>query len=116
MANLIGLVLFAYGGWLLYSGLQHRKRFLAAPPAAEDDDNRLAILAEVMPPLIMLALGIAALEVVLAYVMIGANPYFSLFDLLGVLFAIGSYGVWIRLRTRYRSGAQPTAGGDGQRE
>jgi len=103
MPNVIGVVLFAYGGWLLFAGQQHRRRSLDAPSDATEE-NRLAVLGDVMPPLILLALGIAALEIVLAYVMIGSNPYFSLFDLFGVLFAIVSYGIWMRIRTRYRSG------------
>ena len=107
MPHVIGVVLFIYGGWLLYTGHRHRRQSLDAPSDATEE-NRLAVLGDVMPPLIMLALGIAALEIVLAYVVIGDNPYFSLFDLCGVLFAIASYGVWMRIRTRYRSGRHVT--------
>lgn len=110
MANLIGLVLVAYGSWLLWNAYSHRRACLAEP-AGEQEEGPLTILGEVMPPLVMLGLGIAALEVILAYVMIGDNPHFSLFDLLGVLYAIVAYGVWLHVKTRFRPRRHADAGG-----
>ena len=101
MANIVGSIMFCYGAWLLYAGFRHRNKCLSFP-AGEDEESPLAALGEIMPPMILLGLGIAALEVTLAYVMIAPNALFSLFDLIGVLFALGAYGTWIILKTRFR--------------
>ncbi len=97
MRHLIGLVLCCYGLWLLYSALRHRRTHALAPAS-----GHLAILADIMPPLIIMGIGIAALEVVLAYAVVGQSHLFSLFDLIGVLFVLASYGAWILVKTRYR--------------
>ncbi|MEQ8233061.1 MAG: hypothetical protein RLW61_00395 [Gammaproteobacteria bacterium] len=109
MANLIGTVLVVYGSWLLWSAWRHRRDCLAAP-ATETEEGPLTILGEVMPPLVMIGLGIAALEVILAYAMIGDSPHFSLFDLLGVLYAIVAYGLWLNVKTRFRPRREGEAG------
>jgi len=111
MANVIGIVLIAYGSWLLFGAFAHRRRCMLAP-AREGDEGSLAILGEVMPPLVMLGLGIGALEVILAYVMVGDSEHFSLLDLVGVLYAIGAYGLWLNFKTRYRQRPAGTGGDD----
>ncbi len=105
MPHLIGLVLFVYGSGLLYYGLRHRRRYLAAPPDPSAPEGSLAILGDIMPPLIIIGLGLAGLEVILAYVMIDPSRWFSLFDLFGVLYLLLTYGIWMTLKTRYRGGA-----------
>lgn len=97
MRNIIGLVLLCYGSYLLLSALRHRRSHSLAPASGS-----LAILADIMPPLVIMAIGVAALEVVLAYAMVGSSTLFSLFDLLGTLYALASYGVWITIKARYR--------------
>lgn len=97
MHNLIGLVLMAYGSWLLVSAQRHRRLHSLAPA-----DGNLAILADIMPPLVIIGIGVAALEVVLAYAMVGSTPMFSLFDLIGTLFVLVCYGRWITVKARYR--------------
>lgn len=102
MRHLIGLTLIIYGSWLLYTGLRHRRRYLAAPPDPAAPPGSLDVLGDIMPPLIIMGLGLAALEVVLAYVMVDASRVFSLFDLVGVLYLLCAYGTWMTLKTRYR--------------
>lgn len=97
MRHLIGLVLCSYGLWLLYSALRHRRTHVLAPGTGP-----LVILGDIVPPLVIMGIGIAALEVVLAYAMVGESRLFSLFDLAGVLFVLASYGAWILIKTRYR--------------
>ena len=97
MSNLIGLLLFIYGSYLLHSALRHRRSHTLAPASGS-----LAILADIMPPLVIMGIGVAALEVVVAYAMVGSSPWFSLFDLFGVLYGLVSYGVWISIKARYR--------------
>ncbi len=111
MANVIGIVLIAYGSWLLSGAFAHRRRCLLAP-AREGEESSLAILGEVMPPLVMLGLGIGALEVILAYVVVGDSEHFSLLDLIGVLYAIGAYGLWLNFKTRYRQRPDGASAGD----
>lgn len=102
MRHLIGLILFIYGSWLLFNALRHRKRYLATPPSPEAAEGQLAILGDIMPPLIIMGLGLAAIEIILAYVMVEASRMFSLFDLFGVLYMLVAYGTWMTLKTRYR--------------
>lgn len=105
MRNLIGLALLIYGSYLLVSAFRHRRSHRLAPASGP-----LAILADVMPPLVIMGIGVAALEVVLAYAMVGSSPWFSLFDLVGVLYGLATYGVWISIKARYRGAAPATDG------
>lgn len=104
MPNVIGLVAVCYGLWLLRAGFAHRRACRAAPASPPDEDRPLFIIGEVAPPLIFLGLGIAALEILLAYAMIGPSALFSVVDLVGTLFALFAYGTFIHLKTRYRLG------------
>lgn len=97
MNNLIGLALVIYGSWLLFSAVRHRRSHTLAPASGS-----LAILADIMPPLVIMGIGVAALEVVLAYAMVGSSVWFSLFDLLGVLYGLLAYGFWVTIKARYR--------------
>ena len=101
MRNMIGLVLLVYGSWLLMNAFRHRRSHSLAPASGS-----LAILADIMPPLVIMGIGVAALEVVLAYAMVGSSPLFSLFDLIGVLYGLLAYGVWITIKSRYRGAGQ----------
>jgi uncharacterized membrane protein YqjE len=65
------------------------------------------VLGDVVPPLMIGALAIMALKLVLAYVLTGADRWFSLVDLAGFLFLIGAWSTWLVLKTRYRSFPSP---------
>lgn len=105
MQNLIGLALLVYGSYLLHAALKHRRSHTLAPASGS-----LAILADIMPPLVIMGIGVAALEVVLAYAMVGSSRWFSLFDLFGVLYGLAAYGLWISIKARYRGEAPVTNG------
>lgn len=83
MHNWIGAATAALGGWLIYSGLAHRRRVLAArraaaifgkPDAAPPHHQSLAIFGDIMRPIIICALGYFALKVGLAYALLGGQP------------------------------------------
>lgn len=112
MRHLIGLVLFAAGIALIWAAVTRRNVIIAETrrlEAAGLPDPRaalhssLAVLGDVVPPLMIGALAIMALKLVLAYVMTGADRWFSLVDLAGFLFLIGAWSTWLVLKTRYRS-------------
>jgi hypothetical protein len=109
MAYWTGLVLFAAGAWLLRSALARRARVRAAlargDTTAPPLHPSLALMGDIMPPVISFGLVVAGAQVVLAYVMTGGGG-FALPDLAGFLFLLLAYDVWVRTRTRYRP---PTA-------
>lgn len=116
MRHLTGLVLIAAGIALIRAALTRRNAIIAEArrlEAAGLPDPRatlhssLAVLGDVVPPLMIGALAIMALKLVLAYVMTGADRWFSLVDLAGFLFLIGAWSTWLMLKTRYRSFPPP---------
>jgi hypothetical protein len=116
MRHLIGLALFAAGIALLWVGVARRNAIIAElrrleaaglPDPRAALHSSLAVLGDVAPPLMIGALVIMALKVVLAYVMTGADRWFSLLDLAGFLFLIGAWSTWLVLKTRYRSFPPP---------
>ncbi|WP_291297245.1 hypothetical protein [Elioraea sp.] len=103
MRNIIGLVFIAAGAWMLFSALARRRRVIAAgPDAAPPLNPSLQAMADAMPPIILLVLGIVGAKVALAMVMTEAGQYFSLLDLAGFLFLLAGYGTSVVIRTRYR--------------
>lgn len=118
MRHLIGLLLIAAGIALIWAAVTRRNAIIAEArrlEAAGLPDPRatlhssLAMLGDVVPPLMIGALAIMALKLVLAYVMTGADRWFSLVDLAGFLFLIGAWSTWLVLKTRYRSFPPPLA-------
>lgn len=116
MRHLIGFALFAAGGVLIWTALARRNGIIAEQrrrEAAGEPDPRatlhasLAVLGDVVPPLMIGALVIMSLKLVLAYAMTGADRWFSPLDLAGLLFLIGAWCTWLVLRTRYRSYPPP---------
>lgn len=112
MRNIIGPILFAAGALLIWTALARRNLILAEErrrKAAGLPDPRaalhpsLAIIGEVVPPLMIGALVVMSLKLVLAYAMTGAERWLSLFDLAGFLFLIAGWCTWLVLRTRYRA-------------
>ena len=104
MANWIGIVLFAYGGWFLYRAYQHRQMVLATPVDAERKAGKLTTMVAVMPSIINFGLIIGAAQVVIGYMIVGPSAMFGPVDLAGILFLLASYGAWINIKCRYRPG------------
>lgn len=109
MRYAIGGLLFAFGAWLLWSVHQRRRRVPArcAPtsaevPASASGHPSLAVLGEVMPPIIIGLLVYGGLKATLLFFAFGAGRWLSLFDLAGLLFLLASYGIWLVIMTRHR--------------
>jgi hypothetical protein len=119
MRNWTGAALLSFAAWLLYSGLAHHKRILAArrdavlasdPGQATTGNGSLARFGGILRPLIIIGLGYLALKVTLAYVLLDAGRVLSLFDLAGFLLLLTAYGIWLILNTTYREATVPIAG------
>lgn len=100
-----GLLLFAGAAWLLRSALARRARVRAAagegrvaPPASAS----LAMMGDVLPPMIILALGFVGVKMTFAYFAFGGSRVLSLFDLAGLLALLAAYGTSVVFATRYR--------------
>lgn len=112
MRHLIGLILFAIGAALLWTAVARRNLILAEerrlaaaglPDPRADLHPSLAMLGEIVPPLMIGALVVMTLKLVLAYAMTGAARWFSLVDLAGLLFLVGAWCAWLVLKTRHRA-------------
>jgi hypothetical protein len=112
MRHLIGLALFAAGFALIWLAVRRRNGILAElrrlETAGEPDPRpglhpSLAVLGDVVPPLMIGALAVMALKLLLAYAMTGADRWFSLVDVAGFLFLLGAWSTWFVLKARYRS-------------
>lgn len=100
-----GLLLFAGAAWLLRSALARRARVLnaraegrVAPPASAS----LAMMGDVLPPLVMLALALVGVKMTFAYFAFGGSRVLSLFDLAGLLSLLAAYGTSVTFAARYR--------------
>lgn len=120
MEYLIGIPFFAFGGWLMWSALERRRKVGMtvaearaaglAPPARNPS---LELMGDALPPLIIFVLCIFGLKTSLLY-FVFAHNYIAFIDLLGFLFMLGSYGFWLMTMTKYREMrvlAPDTAGG-----
>jgi hypothetical protein len=106
-----GLVMIAIAAWLVYSAMAQRARVLALRREAaarggeglSDSLNPgLAILGDIVPPLILTGLAIIGIKMTIAYAVLDAGRIFSLVDLGGFLLLLAGYGTWLVLKTRYR--------------
>jgi hypothetical protein len=111
MRNWIGVALLAIAVWLVYAGLAQRSRVLAARRQAAargepDADGALhpslAMLGDIVPPLMIALLVFAGLKATFAYLVMDGGRYLSLLDLGGFLLVLAAYGTWLILKTRYR--------------
>jgi uncharacterized membrane protein YqjE len=112
MRHLTGAVLLLAGCALIRAAIARRNGILAeqrrreaaglADPRASLHPS-LAILGDVVPPLMIGALVVIALKLMLAYAITGAERWFSLVDLAGSLFLIGAWCAWLVLKTRHRA-------------
>ncbi len=113
----VGAILFLCGAWFVWSGLQRRRQVMAAKAAAADGSGAplpvlspgMAIIGDVVPPLVCIVLAIVGAKVTFAYFVVDAGRFFSLFDLGGLLFLMASYGLWMILRAKHRPFAEPTS-------
>ncbi len=111
MQYMVGIILFVAGSWILYSAFNQRKRVIQSrefyktqhpdmQPVATHPSMQM--MGDFLPPLIRFGLGTMGILFVILYMVMDKTQYFTLFDLVGVLFALTSYGVWITLTTSYR--------------
>jgi hypothetical protein len=104
LRHVAGVALGLGGAAFLWSALRRKARVQAArargeapPPISE----RMAPLADIMPPLVNIGLFIAGGQVVLAWLLTG-DELFSIVDLAGFLFLLVAYAIWLQFKTRYR--------------
>jgi hypothetical protein len=121
--NWIGAVTTALGGWLVFSGLAHRRRVLMArrrlaifaeTGALPPSEPRLATFGAIARPIILGGLGYFALKLTVAYALFGGNRLLSPLDFAGTVFLLAAYGAWLMLKTSYREPASrhpPTSRG-----
>lgn len=105
--HVAGAIFLAAGAALIVSAMTRRTRALAAArdplaPKPPPLHPSLAMMGEIVPPLVIFGLVIAGAQVVLAFWMTDGGGVFSLFDLLGFLFLLVAYGIWIKAKTRFR--------------
>ena len=104
----MGAVLFAVAAWLVWSALGRRRQALAeaqaglVPPPLHPS---LVMMAELGPSLIIFGLVIAGGQTVLAFWMTDGGGVFSPFDLAGLVAVMVAYGVWVKVKGRYRLAA-----------
>lgn len=104
MAYWSGAAFFLAGAWLLWSAMARRARVRAALARGETPmalHPSLVLMADIGPPIIIFGLVVAGGQVVLAYLATGGAG-FAPTDLAGFLFLLLAYGVWVKMRTRYR--------------
>jgi hypothetical protein len=110
----LGLIMFTAGAWMIMAALAQRRRVLelrrqrearGLPATVGSSNMSLTILGEVVPPIIVFALVVVGAKMTLAYFVMDAGRWLSVFDLAGFLFLLAGYGTWIMLKTRYRVSA-----------
>jgi len=118
MRHWTGVALVVAAAWLVRAALRQRNRVRAA--AVRDTSAQahalhpsLAMLGDILPPLILLALAVVAAQIVLAYAVLGAGRLFSLLDLGGFLALLAAYAFWMIVKTQYRevAGRRPSSPG-----
>lgn len=109
-----GALMLVAALWLLRDAFVRRARVRDAAIAAAAQgapivagNARLAVLADVVPRLVIAALVIAAVQIVAAWWFTPMGGWFSGFDIAALLFLLLAYGCWLILKTRYRPGWQP---------
>lgn len=106
MKYMIGVVLFACGGWLLHRAYGQRRRVLAALggtlPERKSDIRSLETFGNVMRPILIGFLIYSGIKSTFLFFAFEAQKVLSIFDLAGFLFLLGSYATWLTLTTKYR--------------
>ena len=103
--HLLGVACFAIAAWFVWSALTRRRigREQAAagivPPPLHPS---LGLMAEIGPSLIIFGLVVAGGQTVAAFVMTDGGGVFSTFDLAGFVALLLAYGVWVKMKGRYR--------------
>ncbi len=102
MRYIIGLVFFAAGAGLMWAAFARKRRAVAAGPEAQPEISRsMRILADAVPPLVVVTLLIVGAKTAIAFVITDATRHLSFFDLAGFLFLLAGYGTSVVLRARY---------------
>lgn len=109
-----GALMLLAGLWLLRDAVARRTRVRAAAEAAiargepiAAGNAKLSALADIVPPLVNIALFIAAAQILAAWWFTRAGGWFSGFDVAAFLILLVAYGFWLTLKTRYRPGWRP---------
>ena len=111
MRHWFGVAFLLGGAWLLYAGLAHRARALAAPRRGpEAADGALGPFAAILRPLIIAAVVYFGIKATVIYALVDAGAVFSLVDLAGLWVLLASYATWIVLRTTHRAPASARPG------
>ena len=109
--NWIGALATALGGWLVFSGLAHRRRVLLArrrltifadTGALTPSAGQLATFGAIARPIIIGGLGYFVVKLTVAYALFGGNRLMSPFDFAGTVFLLGAYAAWLMLNTSHR--------------
>lgn len=109
MAYWLGTIFLAAAGWFVWTTLRYRMRARAelarleargeSPPTLHPS---LSVLADAAPALVAFFLFVAGALTVVAFFAVGAQRYFSTFDLAGYLAFLAAYGFWLNTKTTYR--------------
>lgn len=110
--HVTGAVFLAAGIALVGSAMSRRARALAAArdpsaPKLPPLHPSLALMGDIVPPLVIFGLVVAGAQVALAFWITGGGGVFSVFDLLGFLFLLAAYGIWIKAKTKFRLAPAP---------
>ena len=103
--HVLGAVCFAAAAYLIWSALGRRRlaREQAAagitPPPLHPS---LSLMADFGPPLIIFGLVVAGGQTVVAFLLTDGGGVFSRFDLAGFVALLVAYGVWVKVKGRYR--------------
>ena len=78
----------------------------SASQAEDLDPSSMAAFAQMARTVVMLILGLLALKVTAAYIILDGGRYVSLFDLASTLFLLAAYAFWLKVKTAPRSAGQ----------
>lgn len=105
MKHWFGLAFALGGAWLLYAGLAHRARVLAARSrldAPHAPESRLAAFGSILRPLVIAGVVVFGAKATLVYAMVDGGAIFSVVDLAGLWLLLASYAAWLVLKTSHR--------------
>ncbi len=78
----------------------------SASQAEDLDPSSMAAFAQMARTVVMFMLGLLALKVTAAYIILDGGRYVSLFDLASTLFLLAAYAFWLKVKTAPRSAGQ----------
>lgn len=109
-----GALMLLAAAWLVRDAIARRASVRAAAAAAiargetiPPGHRNMTALAEIVPPMVYIALFVIAAQIVFAWWTTDAGDWFSGFDIAAFLALLVAYGFWLSLKTRYRPGWRP---------